>query len=29
MKIQMGEIQYKELDANCFNTRSLDSFVRH
>ena len=27
--IQMGEIQYKRLDDNCFNAHSLDSFVRH
>ena len=25
----MEEIQYKKLDADCFNTHSLDSFVRH
>ena len=25
----MGQIQYKKLDANCFNAHSLDSFVRH
>ncbi len=25
----MGEIQYKKIDADCFNTHSLDSFVRH
>ena len=25
----MGEIQYKRLDAPCFNAHSLDSFVRH
>ena len=23
------KIQYKRLDANCFNAHSLDSFVRH
>ena len=25
----MGEIQYKRLNAQCFNEHSLDSFVRH
>ena len=25
----MEEIQYKKLDADCFNTHSLDSFVCH
>lgn len=25
----MEKIQYKKLDADCFNTHSLDSFVRH
>ena len=24
-----GKIQYKKLDADCFNAHSLDSFVRH
>lgn len=27
--IQMLKIQYKKLDADCFNAHSLDSFVRH
>ena len=25
----MRQIQYKRLDTDCFNTHSLDSFVRH